>query len=276
MELLSLNDEMRRASLGYEYKLLRSIYNNWSYDLHAHGNTIENKKLETIGIYGLVLWYFENKCPLPVDYNFNNLEKFIDNIESITYYDFINILQIIRFLNIDINEIELLNFNNKCKYKYNFLISYEKKTKKNMKKYYLKPFGYFLIDTISKSKFNDIIKQCYKYIKEKSWFEKETIFNTFIHKTPIIKTWVIIFQKFKVIVEKMTILKHKDIFIIDRFVELVQQLIYSYCIYYINNFMINSEDTINIKHSIIKCLENEKLLDAFETFDNCIHLINIT
>ena len=107
-------------------------------------------------------------------------------------------------------------------------------------------------------------------------YYKGSIFDTFIYRNQIIKIWVTIFQKFKVIVEKMTFSKHKDIFEIDRFVEIVQQLIYSLCIYYINNFIGDNELSIVIDHPIIKCLENNRLLDKFESFDTCIHLINFS
>ena len=68
--------------------------------------------------------------------------------------------------------------------------------------------------------------------------------------------------------------KHKDIFTIDKFVENIQQLIYTFCIYYINNFMEHNEEMIIINHKIIKCLENERLLDEFKNFDRCIHLLS--
>ena len=138
MDLLDLNEHMRQASLGNEYYYLKSIYHNWSYDLHAHGNTLENYKLEKIGIYGLVLWYFENKCPIPVTYNFNYLETFIDNTESISYYDFINILKLLDYLNIKIDEIKTFDFNHKTKYQ--FLMKNKKQT---YHEFFINKFGYF-------------------------------------------------------------------------------------------------------------------------------------
>ena len=141
MNLLDLNKHTRRASLGNEYKFLKQIYPKWSYDLHASGNTLENEKLEIIGINGLVLWYFEKYCPIPVTYNFNNLKTFIDNTKTITYYDFINILKLLEYLNITIDEIKQFDFSYKTKDL--FLSIYYKKTRHPPHKYYIIPFGYF-------------------------------------------------------------------------------------------------------------------------------------
>lgn len=270
MDLLDLDEHTRCASLGNEYYYLKSIYYNWSDDLHAYGNTLDNHKLEMIGINGLVLWYFENKCPIPVTYNFNYLETFVNNTEAMTYYDFINILKLLNYLNIKIDEIKTFNFNYKTKYRF---LMMNKKQKYH--EFFINKFGYFLNSYIGKDKLNEIIISCNEFIKSKSfWFNRGTIFDTFVYNNEIIKKWVIIFQKFKVIVEKMSYEKHKDVFTIDRFVENTQQLIYTFCIYYINNFMEHNEEIIAINHKIIKCLENERLLDKFETFDRCIHLIS--
>ncbi len=274
MELLKLCEHNRKASLGYEYFYLKSIYPNWADDLHTFGNILENDKLETIGINGLVFWYIKNTCPIPVKYNFNNLEFFINNTKIITYYDFINILKLLKYLHIEIDEIKKYNF--KFETKCRFLNIIYKHKKRNISKYYVNPFGYFLNDIIGEEKINKIIINCNNFIKSNHfWFEKNNIFDTFIYKNQVIKLWVIIFQKFKVIVEKMSYKNHKDVFKIDTFVENIQQLIYSLCIHYINNFIVNDTNSIYINHPIIKCLENKELLSVFKDFDKCIHLVKI-
>ena len=37
--------------------------------------------------------------------------------------------------------------------------------------------------------------------------------------------------------------------------------------------MEDNEENIVINHQIIKCLENERFLDKFKTFDRCIYYI---
>lgn len=274
MELLTLTEYNRKASLGNDYTFLKSIYPTWSKDLHAEGNTMDNDKLETIGINGIVMWYFQNACPLPITYSFKNINKFIENPYKITWYDFKNIYVLVNYINCNIQKLEKTDFSDK--YKHEFLLAHSIRSKnklpKDIKYYFSCNFSHYLIDLIGMEKLKVLLCNCMKFVTDFSyWFDKETLFDTFIHRNQVIKTWVIIFQKYKVITEKMSYNQHKDIFIIDEYVENVQQLIYSLIVYYNNNFMINNKNTIHINHKIIKILEKEELLQScpLERFDQC-------
>lgn len=276
MDLLHLNDYYRKASLGYDYHYLRTIYPKWSCELHKDGNTMDNDKLQTIGIQGIMLWYCENICHLPVTYNFTNIEKFISSPEKITYYDFKNIYVLIKYLNLNVKQLERFDF--KQEYKYSFLLDNyvhnNYKINKNIMTYFIKPFGFYIIDLINKDFLVNILNKCNDYIKEHQyWFKKNNIFDTFFFHNQVINNWVIIFLKFKIVVEKMRYQKHKDIYKIDSFVEIVQQLLYSITVYYYNNFIINNTEPIVINDEIIKKIENIELLKPIENFDICNELI---
>ena len=122
MELIPLSDYYRKASLGYEYPELTIEYNNWSHDLHLKGNYIDNEKLKTMSIYGLIRWYFKKLSFFTIDYNYKQIERFINNPENIQYYDIKCINKIAKFFEISNDFVSNLNLEI-YDYKYKFLFA---------------------------------------------------------------------------------------------------------------------------------------------------------
>jgi hypothetical protein len=264
MELLQLDAYNRTASLGNEYHYLKKIYPNWSRDLHGKGNIIEN--LLTIGMEGIVRWYFENKIKFSIDYNFSRINEFEYNIYSMTFYDYYHIMTLALYL-----DIKVKDFDPKITSKSTFLFGKFKtkgfpyKITKEHEKYFTSTFAHYIVDYIGKDYVVDIINQCYVYIEtNKNFFNNGSLLNTFIDKYKVIEDYVVIFQKFKVILEKMTFMKHPDIFKIDRFVEKIQQVIFSYVNYYINNFFINDSSEIIINDTIFDIINDKKFLQPYK------------
>jgi len=250
MELVELTDFFRRASLGNEYHLLREEYPNWSNDLHAKGNYIDNSVLEIISVNGLIRWYFEKISPFDIDYNFNHLIQYIDKPRIITFYDFKIIQALGNFLNIkdnDINQIDIKDY----KDKYNFLNKKYKYTRhvkcKLFEKYCLLPFGHYICDIVTEEKFKMyLIEINEKYLVNSEYFSHSSSFNTFLEKYKKIIKWGIIYHKFKIVLEKISRVKHKDIYTLDIFVDKVQQYIYTLIVKYFDNMMINKPEYIHL------------------------------
>lgn len=235
-------------------------------DLHDKGNIIENGNLLIIGMEGIIRWYFENKIKFSIDYNFSRINEFEYNIYSMTFYDYYNIMKLALYLDIKVKDFDP-NITNK----HRFLFSKFKtggcpcKIIKEEEKYFTSTFAHYIVDYIGKDYVVDIVKQCYTYIEtNKNFFNNGSLINTFINKYKVMEDYVVIFQKFKVILEKMTYIKHPDIFKIDRFVEKVQQVIFSYVNYYINNFFINDSSEIIINDNIFDIINEKKLLEPYK------------
>jgi hypothetical protein len=274
MEVLGLNLYNRIASLGDEYYYLKKIFPEWSFLLHNYGNELDNNIIEMIGINGIVEWYMRKNIEIDLNYDYKKIGYLKQDINSITYYDFYNILKLCKHLKIDVKEFNDFDFNIEYKYKYfmsifkNMNFRYENEKEK----YFVYPFSVYIIDILGKDKIIQILEECDNYIESKKyWFEYGSFFNTFIKRYECIKNWVIIFQKFKIILEKISHIYHPDIYKIDIFVEETQKCIYSLIIYYIKNFIDNKKDEIILNSNIINILKNDKLLkyynnDEIKTF----------
>jgi hypothetical protein len=271
MDLLPLTEYNRRASLGIEDGFLKGIYPNWSSDLHKRGNVLSNTNLETIAVHGIIRWYMKNNAVYDIDYQYpERIKYFIENPNLIQYHDFLMLYKVIQHHQIKLPYFNGLNFE-KHNTKYSFLLNkyilYKLKKDKddiNFTKYSIQRFSYFLIDHIGYDNIIHFLKQVEFFINQKiNWFDNGTIFDTFISKYPEIKVWGTIFQRFKVIVEKMEYIKHKDIYKLNGFVENVQQLIYSLSYYYCNVIDLQLSSPIVIRHPIIDTLKNQKLLEYY-------------
>lgn len=266
MDLLPLSEHERRASLGIDYKYLTNLYPSWAQELHTVGNILPNSKLEPIAIHGIIRWYMEQKSPYDIDYPYRrNISRFIKNHKLITFYDFIKLYTVYTFHQLNFTYFD---FDKKYQTKYSFLLEeyYLRKLPKHIdnesfSKYCIKPFYYFLIDKMGLNNLIEFLKIVNCLIDTKnSWFEHDTIFDTFLIKNPEVKKWGIIFQRFKIIVEKMEYIKHKDIYKLNNFVELVQSLLYTTIYYYIE-----CSNKITIEHPIILKLMDDRLLKPYPT-----------
>ena len=179
MDLLPLDDYNRKASLGREYNELKNIYDNWSHDLHAKGNFIDNENLKTISVNGLIRWYFKNLIYFNIDYNYQNMETFINNPQNLTFYDIKSIIRLAKYFNINNDFITRLELE-KHNYKYEFLllnfkysfINRNQYNKEQLNKYCNLSFGNFLIDNMG----IDVLKKYLinintEYLKYKDFFE---------------------------------------------------------------------------------------------------------
>ena len=255
MELLQLNDHNRKASLGRNYPELNIVYPHWSRDLHAEGNFINNKKLATISINGLIRWYFKELSHFNIDYNFKNIETFIDSPEYITFYDIKVINNLGKYFSINneyLSNIDFDIYNYKFEYffsKYNYTFSEKNRYNMNtINKYNDCKFGRYLIDKIGIDILKEYLISIYtEYLKFQEFFNGKSLFNNFLQLYPKIIDWGIIYHKFKVILEKLSRNSHKDIYIVDKFVETIQQYIFTLISKHCENILLNKNNDIYIK-----------------------------
>jgi|SaaInlStandDraft_7_1057024.scaffolds.fasta_scaffold00345_13 hypothetical protein len=257
MELLPLSEQNRRASLGHDYKDLKIIYPEWSYDLHKYGHHLINEKLELIATEGIIRWYLKENTPFDIDYNYNNIMYFYKNPEQISYNDMISIQQIGK-----LNYIECFMPELEYETKYIYFI---KNKIDNI--YFLHKFGFYLCNIYDKQNIIKYIKNVYDSIKTRQiFFMYGSYYNYFIKTYPNVKNWGIIFQKYKVILEQISNYQHPDIYKVDIFVENIQQYIYTLIIKYIENFMIIEKNIIIIKDQ--EKLNNDKYLKYYKDLNN--------
>jgi len=243
MELLKLNDYNRMASMGGEYYDLKNIYPTWSSDLHDKGNFIENDKLKIISEYGLIKWYFKKLSIIDIDYNYNNLEDFINNPHTVSFYDLKAIFKLGKYFNIQNKYLSRLKLD-KYDFKYQYLFNNLNQNNKNSNS----SFVSHIIDNMGIDVFKNYLVNIYtEYIKYKEFFNNKSLFNNFIKTYPKIIDWGIIYHKFKIILEKIIKNNHKDIYLVDRFLDTVQQYIYTLIVKYIENMLLNKNCDIYIK-----------------------------
>lgn len=241
MEPLSLNLYNRNASLGADYKSLKLLYPLWSSELHAYGDIMENNKLETIAVEGLIKWYLTNNIQINIEYNYyESLVMFISNPSKISYYDMYELNKLAEFAKIP-KIIETV-----CQSKdQEFLKKYKIDI---FKKYSAVPWSKFMLDNITYDTIINFLSELKKFIEIKNhWFGVTSWYSTFLKLYPEIKKLGIIFQRFKVVLEKISMNSHKDIYKLDKFVDKIQETIYSICIYHINHMNKDITDKITIK-----------------------------
>ena len=272
MELLQLNEHLRSASLGYEYNELRSIYNDWSFDLHTKGNYMDNEILKVISINGLIKWYFKQISPFDVDYNFHNLKYLMDSPKSITFYDIKKISIFGNFFGINNDYIQNMNLND-FEYKFEYLFKKYKKNKTILNKYCTISFGNYISDKVGEDVFREYISNIYQqYIMYEKIFDNNALFDNFLKLYPKIIDWGIIYHKFKIVLEKLSCIIHKDIYIVDGFVDNIQQYIYTLIKLYIENILLNNSTDIYIKDE--EKLYNDKYFKSYP--DNILEHFDFT
>ena len=240
MELIKLDIFNRKASLGMEYFELNKYYPNWSNELHSFGNIMDNEQLEYIAVYGIIHWYHTKNVNFDICYYFyNNLQMFKNNPKTMTFYDMIELNKLADFANIP----KIYNIKSKSKHM-EYLINDDKSI---FIKYANLPWIEYIESIIDINKIEEFINKLYNYINYNiEWFGTSCWLNVFLDKYPDIKKMGIIFQKFKILLEKIH--KNPDIYKLDIFVEMIQSSIYSLCKYYYDNFKNSNNNIIKIKN----------------------------
>lgn len=284
MNLFKLNDYNRHASLGYDYNYLRDIYPTWSDELHMFGNELENKKLEKIAVHGLITWYLNNNFDYDINYDFNkNVNDVIQDIKNLSFYNF---TKIIKFSSI--YEKLKKNIENSKGNKYRFLMfcfpysNSDKKSKNKFlfEKYCMVPFYKYLIEVEfenNQDRYNMFLEEIRENISKLKI--SNNILTTFLETYPFIKVWGIIFQKFKVILEKSTQGQKVYIYKLDKFVETLQQhiytLVYMFSMYDDNLINVESKFTNYLKDSRFLEYYDLKNLESFNKVDRLLQNINL-
>ena len=266
MELLPLDDYNRKASMGLQYPELDRIYQNWSQDLHQKGNYIENDKLIIMSKNGIIHWYFRMFANFDIDYNFRQIEDYINNLNKLTFSELKKINNFGKFFGINNGYIENLELN-KYEYKFNYLFKKYKsdinkpniENKKKVNKYCNCTFGTYLIDNIGEENLKKYLIDIYtEYLKYIDFFDYKTMYETFLKKYPKVLEWGIIYHKFKIILEKISCNNHPDIYKVDNFVETVQRYIFTLVANHFQNILLNNNSDIYIKDEEI--LSNKRFL----------------
>lgn len=267
MELLSLSRYNRHASLGNDYHELRLRYPNWSYDLHSRGNILGNDKLEIIAVHGIITWYIDQMSDIDINYPYKKkIDELCTDFKSITFYDF---QKLCKFSSQWDNYKD--HIKNSNGYKYNFLTSILKQKFKfndpNIIKYFNKYSIISFYKFLFEFEFNSNTEEVNSWLLDikkniyQNFQDGNTILDSIISQYPCIKVWGIIFQKFKVILEKETTNNKDYIYKLDIFVDKVQQYIYSIIYNIFKNIKVNMDD------DFIRLLENPSFLDYYSLDD---------
>jgi hypothetical protein len=229
----TLTTNLRNADFGTTYYELAATYPDWAIELHNYGNYLDNEKLEIIATKGIIHWYCKHEL-----YNidpsypyFEKLNKFYLNPEKIEYYDWIKICKISNKFKINRKIFPSYSFYNP--WKFNFL----NECFPANRDYHQLIFGKILLIHYTEKEISNFILAILRKIKPlEFYFEKLTIINTFIENNDEIKKLGIIFQRLKVIVEKMEKLKHIDLYKFDMVCDEIQTYIYSWVKNYFDGF----------------------------------------
>ena len=266
MELFQLNEHNRNASLGHDYHELLMNYPNWSHDLHVNGNVLDNDNLKQIANQGLIFWYLQNEVPYNLHFEYSKrINSICENIREISYYDFLNLI-------VKLNKLPTTKISQDIEEtKFKFLQKYfrcGRARNHRFEKYCVSKFYLFLLEEIfnnSEDNMKEYFLSIKKEIDEIPILRSRIIIGLF-ERYPEIELWGIIFQKFKVILEKISHSKKYEIdkiYKIDKFVDMIQQHIYSVIKYYCL-----SEGKIDTKSEFTVFLQNPRLLEKYSLEDN--------
>jgi hypothetical protein len=247
-EHFKLDKYTRNASFGNNYILLKRINENWSSELHRSGNVMDNEKLSLIAKEGIIRWYCDHCLDnLDLDYPvISRLTILRNKIEDIHFYDWINIIKFANFFNIERIIFSDYIFNKG--WKFHFI---NNKFPKNFE-YNFMSMGKIILLHYSREIIVQLIDEIIKNAQLiKSYYENETLFQTFFEKNKDIINFGIAFQRLKIILEKMPIksltndtniessLANPDIYKFDKLCDDIQECIYSWIKNYFYNIKKN-------------------------------------
>lgn len=263
-----LTTEEMNADFGMTYSELKNEYPNWSKALHENGNVLETDDLKKIFCRGLLLWYIRY-CLKKV-----GLTAF-DNIDNNVYSSYYEIKQLIIFF----SEIDKQIVNQKLldltQYKsYQELMLTDKTNLcASFKKYIIKHNLAKDVDLLilEKKKYDEIYFNITSGIKLEQFIYYELL------TTRLVKLGIA-FQRWKIILEKMCEYKNneddtylKNIYLIDKFLEILQEMILHEIKTYINKIkkMFGCEINCSNKKNIIY----EAIFDVLEKSDILIEKV---
>lgn len=266
-----LDNYTRMASLGDDYKLLKSYNPDWGRQLHSSGNTLDNEILELIAKEGIIRWYCKYiVANLDLDYPaIIKMDTLKNNIKDITYYDWVNIVKLCKYFNIDNPFFPEFNF---CKgWKFNFI---QDRFPKKLE-YYQMPMGKILLSEYSQNDIKNLLAELNIRLKEiKNYYYHGSIFETFLKENHEIINFGIAFQRLKIVLEKMPVitmtrvtvessLVNPDIYKFDKFCDDIQECIYSWIKSYFNEIKNNetvpkiSKENVEIDYSKVELFLNK-------------------
>ena len=267
-----LDEYTRRASLGDDYNLLKSYNPDWGRQLHSSGNTLDNEVLELIAKEGIIRWYCKYSIGNYLDLDYPAVIK-IDilknNIKDVTYYDWVNIVKLCKYFEIDNPFFTEFNF---CKgWKFNFI---QDRFPKKLE-YYQIPMGKILLTEYPENDIKILLAQVNERLKEiKYYYYHGSIFDTFLKENPEIINFGIAFQRLKIVLEKMPVisicagapessLANPDIYKFDKLCDDIQECIYSWIKSYFDEIKNNeivpkiSKENVEIDYSKVELFLNK-------------------
>jgi len=211
----ALSDYETRADSGTTYTELSRVYPSWSTDLHSKGHLLGLEELNTIFTKGLMLWYIKYHCSKFGIYN--DKCEYPPSIDS--FYEFKMGMSLLRHFDQDFyasispylekishagswQEI-VVNMRNPISFK-TFFATYAES------------------DLITKR-----ITEISSVFKTK--YGIGSIYNIFSDSDPIIPKLGIIFQRWKIVLEKMTYEKigtYATLYSIDKLLDILQKIIF--------------------------------------------------
>lgn len=267
-EYTELTDELKQASLGYEYHNLKLFDTNWASNLHNNGNILEFNILKNYAKYGLINWYMdkisETDSSINLNYELEILEnKLINN--NIQYYQLKNFGCILKYFKIKFPIItELCNTD-----RYKIEQKYKDMTHKKL----------FLIliekNKIIKDNMIELIQSLKIIIDSNPLFNKMSLLDFFIENNEDIVNLTIIFLRLKIIIELALkpnnihkIQKINNIYQLDKICDILQKIIYNSILSFYKNckeekFTIKLQDCIELNKDnelFIKLMKDKDIL----------------
>lgn len=236
-----LSDYEVKADSGTTYTELYRVYPGWSTDLHSKGHLLGLEELNTIFKKGLMLWYIKYHCAKFGIYN--DKCEYPTNIES--FYEFKMGMSLLRHFDQDF-------YATISKYLEN--VSHARSWQDvvvNMR------------DPISFKTFfatyaeSDLITKRITEISSvfKTKYGIDSIYNIFSDSDPIIPNLGIIFQRWKIILERMTFEKigtNLTLYSIDKLLDILQKIIFHRIRHRVTTFM-DAVKLDNMAHMVENC-----------------------
>lgn len=253
----SLTTEEMNADFGNTYIELKNEYPDWSKNLHENGNILEINDLKKIFCRGLLLWYIKY-CLKKTGLNLFGVQEI--------YTSFYEIKKLIKFFyetNPDILDTKLKNLLKYDSYQ-SLMLTDRIKPCESFKKY--------IVRHDLKNNINVLIAEKSKYETLRETICGEKSLENFIYDTMILTHIVklgTVFQRWKIVLEKMSIasinkddLYMKNIYLVDKFLTVIQEMI----LLYVNSYINLLKDAF-ITNNSEKYKQNKKSFDNFYEYD---------
>ena len=193
------------------YNNLTHIFPDWASQLHKNGHNMDESQLEIIAKYGIIQWYFNNILGATILNSKKETLTLLNkvNIYNISYYEWKNIFRLCYIFKIPIKNIYIDELYTKEETSFNMVIKIAKLFNTYIDKMDIPAISIFMKKNITDNDILSVIDLLKDKVNDLSFnmyncdHIKDNMFEVFYNNNKDIRTFGILFQRTKIIDEKL-------------------------------------------------------------------------